>query len=81
MVKRVYSTIVSIFMIFFLAYVAWCQGDPKNKDDKPSRGEAVEIMNKEAAKSQAARKTKDDLYSQIELFSYALTTIQYEYVD
>ncbi len=31
--------------------------------------------------SQMDRKTKDDLYSQIELFSYALTTIQSEYVD
>ena len=31
--------------------------------------------------SQIDRKTKDDLYSQIELFSYALTTIQSEYVD
>lgn len=27
------------------------------------------------------RKTKDDLYSQIELFSYALTTVQTDYVD
>ena len=34
-----------------------------------------------AAVSQIDRKTKDDLYSQIELFSYALTTIQSEYVD
>lgn len=33
------------------------------------------------AMSQIDRKTKDDLYSQIELFSYALTTIQSEYVD
>lgn len=31
--------------------------------------------------SQIDRKTKDDLYSQIELFSYALTTIQADYVD
>lgn len=31
--------------------------------------------------SQVDRKTKDDLYSQIEIFSYALTTIQSEYVD
>ena len=31
--------------------------------------------------SQIDRKTKDDLYSQIELYSYALTTIQSEYVD
>ncbi len=31
--------------------------------------------------SQIDRKAKDDLYSQIELFSYALTTIQSEYVD
>lgn len=31
--------------------------------------------------TQIDRKTKDDLYSQIELFSYALTTIQSEYVD
>ncbi len=30
---------------------------------------------------QMDQKTKDDLYSQIELFSYALTTIQSEYVD
>ncbi len=99
MVKRVYSTIVSIFVIFLLAYVAWCQGDfktkddqyqpikeapkpdQKNKDDKPLRVEPVEIMDKEATKSQVDRKAKDDLYSQIELFSYALTTIQSEYVD
>jgi len=33
------------------------------------------------ALSQMDRKTKDDLYSQIELFSYALTTIQADYVD
>ncbi len=31
--------------------------------------------------SQIDKKTKDDLYSQIEIFSYALTTIQSEYVD
>ena len=31
--------------------------------------------------AQMERKTKDDLYSQIELFSYALTTIQADYVD
>ena len=31
--------------------------------------------------SQIDRKTKDDLYAQIELFSYALTTIQSDYVD
>lgn len=31
--------------------------------------------------SQIDRKTKDDLYSQIELFSYTLTTIQADYVD
>lgn len=31
--------------------------------------------------SQVDRETKDDLYSQIELFSYALTTIQADYVD
>ena len=33
------------------------------------------------AVSQIERKTKDDLYSQIELFSYALTTIQSDYVE
>jgi carboxyl-terminal processing protease len=31
--------------------------------------------------SQIDRKTKDDLYSQIELFSYTLTTIQADYVE
>jgi len=31
--------------------------------------------------SQIDRKTKDDLYTQIELFSYALTTIQADYVE
>ena len=31
--------------------------------------------------SQIPRKAKDDLYAQIELFSYALTTIQSDYVD
>jgi carboxyl-terminal processing protease len=31
--------------------------------------------------SQMDKETKDDLYSQIELFSYALTTIQADYVD
>ncbi len=31
--------------------------------------------------SQIDRKTKDDLYSQIELYSYVLTTIQSDYVD
>ena len=33
------------------------------------------------ALSQIDRKIKDDLYSQIELFSYALTTIQADYVE
>ncbi len=33
------------------------------------------------AVSQIVRGVKDDLYSQIELFSYALTTIQSDYVD
>ncbi len=31
--------------------------------------------------SQIDRKTKDDLYSQIELFSYALTTVESEYAE
>ena len=31
--------------------------------------------------SQIDRKTKDDLYSQIELYSYTLTTIQSDYVE
>ena len=31
--------------------------------------------------SQIDRKTKDDLYSQIELYSYTLTTLQSDYVD
>ncbi len=31
--------------------------------------------------SQVTRQTKDDLYAQVELFSYALTTIQADYVD
>jgi len=31
--------------------------------------------------SQISRKGKDDLYSQIELYSYALTTIQADYVE
>ncbi|VAX35522.1 Carboxyl-terminal protease [hydrothermal vent metagenome] len=31
--------------------------------------------------SQISRKVKDDLYSQIELFSYALTTVQSDYVE
>lgn len=33
------------------------------------------------AVSQLTRQTKDDLYSQIELFSYVLTTVQSDYVD
>lgn len=33
------------------------------------------------AVSQISRQAKDDLYSQIELFSYALTTIQQDYVE
>ncbi|MCA9407761.1 MAG: S41 family peptidase [Candidatus Omnitrophica bacterium] len=33
------------------------------------------------ALSQIDRKTKDDLYSQIELYSYTLSTIQQDYVD
>lgn len=33
------------------------------------------------ALSQISRKTKDDLYSQIELYSYTLTTVQADYVD
>lgn len=33
------------------------------------------------ALSQISRKTKDDLYSQIELYSYTLTTIQADYVE
>lgn len=33
------------------------------------------------ALSQISRSTKDDLYSQIELFSYVLTTVQSDYVD
>lgn len=33
------------------------------------------------AMSQMSRETRDDLYSQIELFSYALTTIQHDYVE
>jgi len=35
----------------------------------------------ETTEPQMSQKSKDDLYSQIELFSYALTTIQSEYVD
>ena len=33
------------------------------------------------AYSQLDRQTKDDLYSQVELFSYALTTVQSEYAE
>lgn len=33
------------------------------------------------AVSQLTRETKDDLYSQMELFSYVLTTVQSDYVD
>ena len=42
---------------------------------------AVSLSLSTLAVSQMDRKTKDDLYSQIELFSYALTTIQSDYVD
>jgi len=42
---------------------------------------AISLSISTVAVSQIDRKTKDDLYSQIELFSYALTTIQSDYVD
>ncbi len=44
-------------------------------------GVALCISLSALAISAAERKTKDDLYKQIELFSYALTTIESEYVD
>lgn len=54
------------------------------KTDEIAPEETDEGAQKEAvpAEKTAAQKTADsDLYSQIELFSYALTTIQSEYVD
>ncbi len=42
---------------------------------------ALSIFLGKAAISLDERKAKDDLYKQIELFSYALTTIESEYVD
>src|SRR3989344_2607005 len=41
----------------------------------------IKAQPQSAEKTAAPAKGKDDLYSQIELFSYALTTIQSEYVD
>ena len=42
---------------------------------------AAETATEATSETKMDQKSKDDLYSQIELFSYALTTIQSEYVD
>jgi len=44
-------------------------------------GIAVFLSAATAAICQIDRKTKDDLYAQVELYSYALTTIQADYVE
>ncbi|MBF0531766.1 MAG: S41 family peptidase [Candidatus Omnitrophica bacterium] len=44
-------------------------------------GAAILLSVTRLAVSQMDKQTKDDLYSKIELFSYALTTVQTEYVD
>src|SRR3989338_7325757 len=48
------------------------QEQPLNKED---------VSKKDEGKDAAKKEEVDDLYAQVELFSYALTTIQSEYVD
>jgi len=83
---------VSVFLFFFLAKYAISQNEaPVNEiqtntiqtdveDEIPAVEEAKDESQADE-KPKTARETKDDLYNQIELFSYALTTIQSEYSD
>jgi len=66
---RIMSRIViGIFAFLIVVSAAVSEGNQKTAEsDKKT--------------TEASQKTKDDLYSQIEIFSYALTTIQSEYVD
>ncbi len=45
------------------------------------KAETAAVEKKEAKDQKEPKDSKDDLYSKVELFSYALTTIQSEYVD
>jgi len=65
MKKLFYSLALLTLLVFQIHSTALCQSDMKEDND---------------ASSQKSSMIKD-LYSQVELFSYALTTIQSEYVD
>ena len=89
--KKIFSVFgVSLYVIFSLTTLAISQKEKEqsvkesinqeqlnqeqqlNKEDSAPKGKGKEASKKD---------TVDDLYAQVELFSYALTTIQSEYVD
>ncbi len=71
MVRRLLQFFLVPLIVLSFITAALCQPDSKTKEEKKDEPAAP----KEEANG------KEDLYSQIELFSYALTTIQSEYVD
>ncbi len=73
--KKTISLMLSLIALFSLTSIALSQ--PANTNTEKTTAGSDNGENATAAKVDP----KDDLYSQIELFSYALTTIQSEYVD
>lgn len=70
--KLIWSFLLVSVFVFTLSRISI--GAPQQKEAAPAKTETTE-----SAKPANANAT--DLYSQVELFSYALTTIQSEYVD
>lgn len=70
MVKKLF--IIFVALIAFISVATFTIGQTNSEK---------QIKNTTTTTLKNDRKSKDDLYSQIELFSYSLTTIQSDYVD
>ncbi len=83
MFKKNFVLIV-IFAAILLGFVSLARsqsGDGQGKRQAPVVNAAVNAAAASDSEGTAAAKGPDDLYSQVELFSYALTTIMAEYVE
>lgn len=86
--KKIFSILGISFLVIFSAVTMAVSQKTAPAKEKESSDKTKEHLNleektqeqeKEAAED--PKKEIDDLYAQVELFSYALTTIQSEYVD
>ncbi len=85
MSKKFFALLVSVFIVFAAFKIAVSE---TNKDDKAAapkntaaKTETVDTITTTIQAPQTAQEKKDALYNQIEIFSYALTTIQSEYAE